>query len=221
MNESLVTLESDLRRITGVQDVRIERGEGATQPSAIHVVATKDRNAKQIVRDVQSLTSASLGISIDHRIVSVVQLESQAPVEAPRQTIDDPQPVITLDRPILENVIVVTNSAGGWVRVSLRWPEGNLTFGAVMAGARRKVRARAAVSALVKALEPALANKKAKIEIEDVILHQVTNQEAVLVHAIYVERSRSIPIVGSSYVEDDIASAAVKALLKAANRVLA
>jgi hypothetical protein len=231
----LTSLESDLRRISGVTDVRVEHSEGAPRPSEIHVIATKDRNVKQIVRDVQSLTSASLGVSIDHRIVSVVQLESHPSPEAPPaagspageprdvnlQASDGPPAVITLDRPILENVIVVTNSAGGWVRVSLRWPDGNLTFGAVIAGDRKKVRARAAASALVKALEPALAPKKAKVEIEDVILHQVTDREAVLVHAIYSERAKSIPIVGTAYIEDDVSSAAVKALLKAANRVLA
>src|SRR5207248_11226560 len=65
-------LEVELHKIPGVTGVRVI---GDQAPSEIHIVATPGRPAKQVVRDVQSLAAAGFGMSIDHRIVSVVQLD--------------------------------------------------------------------------------------------------------------------------------------------------
>lgn len=40
----------------------------------IHVLASSDRNPKQISRDVQSVLFAAYGIEVDHRIISIAQL---------------------------------------------------------------------------------------------------------------------------------------------------
>jgi hypothetical protein len=40
----------------------------------IHVLADKSRNAKQIVRDVQSAVIARFGIDVNHRVISIAQL---------------------------------------------------------------------------------------------------------------------------------------------------
>ena len=40
----------------------------------IHVLANKSRNAKQIVRDIQSAVTAKHDIQIDHRVISVAQI---------------------------------------------------------------------------------------------------------------------------------------------------
>ncbi len=71
--------EEELTRVGGVRRVRVI---GDDQPTEIHVVATFDRTPKQLVRDVQSLAAAAFGFTIDHRIVSVVQLDDQEPEEA-------------------------------------------------------------------------------------------------------------------------------------------
>ena len=44
-------------------------------PTEIHIVASRSKGAKQVVRDVQSLAMATYDIDIDHRIVSVVQFD--------------------------------------------------------------------------------------------------------------------------------------------------
>lgn len=49
-------------------------GEDVEEIEEIHILADTSRNAKQIVRDVQSALFAALGIQIDHRIVSVAQM---------------------------------------------------------------------------------------------------------------------------------------------------
>jgi hypothetical protein len=87
-------LEEALSRIQGVTAASVTTlADG--QPTEIHVLASPDRHAKQIVRDVQSLAMAQFGLDLDHRIVSVVQLDpvvvaaavapapSSAPLEAP------------------------------------------------------------------------------------------------------------------------------------------
>jgi len=130
----------------------------------------------------------------------------------------EPRP--TPQRPILENVVLVTNAEGGWIRVSLRWPDGELSSGVSTAGERRMTRAQAAATATIKALTPALARSGAKIEVEDVLLHEMAGRDAVLIHAVHLGRTKTTPIVGSAYIYDDVASASVKALLKATNRVL-
>jgi hypothetical protein len=67
-------LEEALSRIQGVTAASVTTlADG--QPTEIHVLASPDRHAKQIVRDVQSLAMAQFGLDLDHRIVSVVQLD--------------------------------------------------------------------------------------------------------------------------------------------------
>ena len=74
----LSKLEQDLLRVPGVRSARVIGGD---VPTEIHVVTTSKRSPKQVVRDVQSLAAAGFGIPIDHRIVSVVQLDDPPPTE--------------------------------------------------------------------------------------------------------------------------------------------
>lgn len=70
-------LEEALSRIQGVRAasvVTLANGE----PTEIHVLAAPGKHAKQVVRDVQSLAMAQFGMDLDHRIVSVVQLDDAA-----------------------------------------------------------------------------------------------------------------------------------------------
>jgi len=67
-------LEAALRQIHGVKAASVvTTGTGA--PSEIHILAAMGKAPKQIVRDVQSLAMAKFDLDIDHRIVSIVQLD--------------------------------------------------------------------------------------------------------------------------------------------------
>lgn len=74
----LPELESAIRDIPCVRASSVVTDPDAT-PVEVHVVATPGRQAKQIVRDVQSLSLAEFGIGLDHRIVSVVQIGESVP----------------------------------------------------------------------------------------------------------------------------------------------
>jgi len=72
----LAEVERELCRIPEVRAARIVADAGGT-PVEVHVLATPGKAAKQVVRDVQSVAMASVGLDLDHRIVSVVQLDEE------------------------------------------------------------------------------------------------------------------------------------------------
>lgn len=221
MDERLARLQEDLKRVPGVTNARIV---GDEDPTEIHIVASHDRSPKQLVRDVQSLAQAGFGLSIDHRIVSIVQLEE----EADDRRIDlgndpappPPPPPSASHRPLLERVVFATKGPSGWVKVALRWPDGEITEGAGAATGSREARARGAALATLNALEPQLAKVGASLEIDHVLVHRVGQHDAVVVRALFYDGSAAIPVVGSTIVQDDVATASVRATLHAINRKL-
>lgn len=74
MNYDLADVERELCRIPEVRAARIVADSAGT-PVEVHVLAAPGKHAKQVVRDIQSVAMATVGLSIDHRIVSVVQLD--------------------------------------------------------------------------------------------------------------------------------------------------
>jgi hypothetical protein len=61
--------------------------DGAGGILAVHVVSSSDRVAKQIARDVESVLVAKLGLAIDHRKISIAQVdEESAPPETAAAT---------------------------------------------------------------------------------------------------------------------------------------
>lgn len=70
----LPELEDSLRAIPGVRAASVVTTADA-YPTEIHVLADHRKAPKQLVRDIQSLASASYGLDIDHRIVSIVQID--------------------------------------------------------------------------------------------------------------------------------------------------
>lgn len=225
MDEKLTRLERDLQRVPGITSARIVGEDAATE---IHIVATRERSPKQLVRDVQSLAQAGFGLSIDHRIVSIVQLEGGAAgpesEEAEDRTIDlerdeaPPRMESRSHRPLLDRVVFATKGTSGWVKVALRWPDGEVTEGAGAAGGSREARSRGAALATLNALEPVLSRMGASLEIDHALVHRIGQSDAVLVRALFYDGTSSIPVVGSAVVEDDVATAAVRALLHAVNR---
>ena len=195
--------EAALTKIPGIQRARIV---GDPEPKEIHLVSTKERAPKQLVRDVQSLATATFGLQIDHRIVSIVQLDSELPKEASQ-------------RPSINNVTVASTSGGGRVDVELKWPDGRTTSGGSSSGPSREEKSRAAAAAVAQALGPVLAESEATVDIED-----VTNDStggAVVVRVAWSDKDSSTPLVGAALVDDDIVTATTRAVLSAVNRKVA
>ncbi len=245
--DNLIRLEQDLRKIPGVRSVRVV---GQQHPEEIHIVSSGERSPKQMVRDVQSLASAGFGLAIDHRIVSIVQLDeareirldepdpARVPPPVPERVAaapasssstpprSEPEPTTASvskngrARPALEHVVLASKRAGGWIKVGLRWAGGELTEGAGSAGQSRGARARGATVALHRALEPILDSSNARIDVDEVLIHRVGGAESVSVRAIFYENGTSTSLVGSALIQDDVATAAARAFLHAINRKL-
>ena len=205
-SEALEELQRALSRVQGVERVRVV---GDDVPTEIHVIAAGRKPSRQFVRDIESLAAAEFGIEIDHRIVSIVQVDTSA------TTIGKGA------RPSIERVGVGRRNNSEWVEVTLAWPGGNRTSGTGAAGTSREARARGAAAAVLECLDAKLSEKRSTLEIEHVSLHSVSNSaEWVLVHTTFYEEGTSTPLLGSARVVDDIATAAALAVLNAVNRKL-
>ncbi|MEA3409797.1 MAG: hypothetical protein U9Q95_05565, partial [Candidatus Eisenbacteria bacterium] len=77
--DQVFPLEDVERALTGLKDVRSARivtnGDGGILE--VHVVADSARSAKMVARDVESMLVAKIGLSIDHRKISVAQVEGE------------------------------------------------------------------------------------------------------------------------------------------------
>lgn len=70
--------EDTIRQIREVMAVRVVAGSRG-DIDEIHVLAGNGRGPKQIVRDIESSLIAQFGLSIDHKKISVAQVEEGAP----------------------------------------------------------------------------------------------------------------------------------------------
>ena len=212
---ALVGFEQELSKITGVRSVRVV---GGARPSEIHVVAGRARSPKQIVRDVQSLAVAGFGVSIDHRIVSVVQIDDE-PLQATRAGSDRAR-LQAPGRPIVESVRSDIEGDKRAIHVVLGWPEGARSEGQAKSGTSRELQARAAMEATVDALAPALTVRSMRVEVEHALLQPMGRDEAIVVKATVYEGNEITPVTGAVLVEDEVTVAGVRALLHAVNRKL-
>jgi hypothetical protein len=235
-SSQLQRLQEELQRIPAVRSARVI---GNDQPTEIHIVAGPGRPAKQLVRDVQSLSTAGFGMTIDHRIVSVVQLEDEDLIQGDRSTsieadevperaevaaeeprVEDVGEAEPGERPMVERIVQANAAGGGWVKVALQWPGGEITEGVGVSGASREARARGAAAALLQALRPRLEPGGARVDVEHVVLHRMGQAETVVVRATYYGRQGASALAGVALLHDDAASATVRALLHALNRKL-
>src|SRR5690242_17037493 len=77
VDTELRELEDELCRLPGVLAVRVV-GDRTARPVEVHVLADQSKPAKQTVRDVRAVAQTMFGIELDHRIVSVAQLDAEA-----------------------------------------------------------------------------------------------------------------------------------------------
>ena len=225
----LPDLEESIRQIAGVRAVSVVT-DAQAQPREVHVLAAPGRPAKQIVRDVQSLAMAQFDIDLDHRIVSVVQIEDEASHETGTADdfieLADPAAVAAeevLDeieaqaRPVITEIGV--RSTGAEIEVEVRLELDEDTFvgierGAAAASARPRLVASATVSALDELLGvPAAVESAAVVETG-------THSVALVVLTLSVPRVGAQSVAGSAVVRGDETDAVARAVLAAVNRRL-
>ena len=223
----LPDLEVSIRQIPGVRAASVVT-DAQANPTEVHVLAAPGKPAKQVVRDVQSLAMAQFDIDIDHRIVSVVQIEDEprtpdAPGpedEVPQLTEPSEQVLEEIEaqaRPVISEIGV--RSTGSEIEVEVRLTLDGDTFvgierGAAAATARARLVASATMSALDELLGiPAAVESAAVVETG-------THAVALVVLTLSVPRLGAQSVAGSAVVRGDETDAVARAVLAAVNRRL-
>jgi hypothetical protein len=73
-DNELAEIEKELCRVPAVNAARMVVDD-IGRPKELHILASSGKSPKQIARDVQSVAMATFGLELDHRIISVVQLD--------------------------------------------------------------------------------------------------------------------------------------------------
>lgn len=203
----LDTLETELRRIPGVNAVRIVTND-SDEPAEVHILAGAGKAPKQVVRDVQTVAQAVFGIELDRRIVSVVQMDGT---------------LVTADESARVTVEGISKSRSGHrmsAEVTLR--RGMDTASGTAEGAAASTTGlglivRASLAALAK-LEPVAD----QLELENVAMQRVGERNFVVVSLVLLTPPYEELLLGAAAVrvagEED---AAARAVLDATNRRLA
>lgn len=193
-------LERAILRIPGVEACRV-KGK-TTEPDEVHVLAKAGKPAKQVVRDVQSVAIASLGIDLDRRVISVVQLDQES--------------LGTGDRAVIEDVSEQIDGSRATATVTLKWHD-TILKGSATGPAANTTRLQLVADATLQAVSEALSEESALgisgVAVTSVGVHQVAIAQVVLVTG-QTEKS----LVGSSIVKSDPERAIVRAVLDAVNR---
>ncbi len=198
-------LEQAIRLIRGIISNRVVMDQEG-RISEVHVLASRHRNAKLIVRDVEAVCMAQFAMPVDHRRVSVAQIEEENAGQAP-----------FLARLRLQSVTI--GSSGGIleVRVTLK-SEDQVYEGKVSGPLTATNRLRLVAAATINAVEDYLRGT-CNFILDDVVPFEIGQFEGVLVGLTLVTPFSEEGLVGSSMLRPDSGeSAVVLAVLNAINR---
>jgi hypothetical protein len=172
----------------------------------IHALADKSRNAKQIVRDIQSAVTAKFDLEIDHRIISIAQLSCDG--------------VVQRDMRIVFKGMEVA-SKGLEIDVKVILSHGDKDYFGSQKGINTTTSInRTIAQATLKALSDFL-NIGEIFVVEDVGTLNIAKTNVVVVAVTCVDKNGEQLLIGSSMNLGDIKEAVVKATLDAVNRRIA
>jgi hypothetical protein len=224
-------VEQLLLGLSGVNSLKlVPNGHGGIDE--VHVVGTQDLGAKQIVRNIESALLAEFGLQIDHRKISVAQVEEPDIHPAAEDEASDAATEAgageasarTLDalsagtRRLLLDKLEIDRRAGHRVacRVTLR--DGETTYegeseGPDFSRSRLDVAGRAVLEALNDATLDEIT-----LRLEGVTRVEIVERDLVVVVVQGQENRRTVTLPGVSVVDDSPEEAAVLACLQATNR---
>jgi len=205
---SLSTCETALKQIKSVVAARIKT-KISGEIEEVHILARPGRNPKQVVRDIESVLEAQFGLQVDHKKISIAQMEEEE--EAAVSTVDSL-------RPKLVSVTLRCMNTRAEARVELR--AGEETLAAVAEGpASSHNKTRLLVEATLKAIA-SLTLEGAIFVPEDVSLATVAKHQVALVAITLMTEAGEQSLAGCALVKRDEQEAIVKAALDAVNRKL-
>lgn len=196
-------LERLVQQVRGVMAARIVT-DSVGQIGAIHVVASPERSAKQMVRDVESIIYVRGGVRVDHRKISLVQI-AEAAINPP-----------TLRARLLR---IARRDEDGDVSVVATLAVGERTLEGVAHGQAEDAPERLAASATLRALA-SLVPAHLQLHLAHVQVQPFDDMHVCLAHALLVADDTSTSLLGVATLRDDLLDAAARATLDAVNRTL-
>ncbi len=195
-------LEETLCRLPTVDAARVVGTNGTI--SEIHILGTPGKAPKQVVRDVQSLAMAQFGLTVDRRVISVVQIENE---EIGRS-----------DRPAIVDILEEPVGSRLTVTVTLAWQNEMIT-GVASGPSAATTRLRSVGEATVAALEHGIGDDTA-LALAALETPTIGSRQVAVAQIVIVSGGEERLVVGSALVGPNEAQAAVRAVLDAVNRLV-
>lgn len=229
--------EAEIRRLRDIEGVSV-RVDGDVIRE-IHVVTNSDRQPKQIVRDIQTVLRAKVGVAIDHRVVSIARArhddapplaggaqarESVAPepltpaLPALEDLSIEDDPIALGERIRFEGVNLFVSGPRTQAQVELRW-KGLPRMGSASGFSSRDESHRLIAQATASAVQEFLSDPVA-INVQGVEFVDIGRRRLVVVCLSLLAHRQEKSLTGSCVVEQDTPQAVVLAALAALNRVV-
>jgi hypothetical protein len=199
-------IESKLCQIRDVRAARIIKGK-SNFIEEIHVIAAPDRGPKQLVRDIESILMAQYGLNINHKKVSIAQINDS---ELPLRTTKN------LTRPRIRSINADVTGLNARVQVALEL-NGEEFTGVSEGLASQTGQIRLVANAALNAVEKFVQGPYG-FALEDVAILSL-GRERVAVACVAVVSSLGEQIfAGSAVVRQSEKDSVVRATLDAINR---
>lgn len=202
-NISPKAIEEVLAGVRGVNGAKVIADEEG-KIEEIHIVIDGSRSPKQVVRDIESVLLAKLGLSVDHRKISVAQIGEE--------------PRVAQTRLRLLDTSLTISSIRARAVVRLKKGEEILEGEAVGPASTRNIPYLFS-QATLKAVEKCLP-EEVSFSLDDLMITDSKGRETVVVLVDLLSTSGEEPLAGAALVKQDIGKATVLATLNAINRRL-
>ena len=197
-------IESVVCRLRDVIAVSVVH-DAAGEVTEVHVLTGSARSPKQVVRDVESAVMARLGVAIDHKKISVAQ-------------VDDGLRKYDHSRLKFSDVSIAFNGSRTEATVRLG-RNGDVHAGSASGTASPAAQMKLIATATLRALEDSGVSE-ATLVLEDVEEVQIGGKRAVLVLInMLTDRGEEL-LTGSALIKQDLWKGVVNATLDAVNRRL-
>lgn len=222
-------VEQLLLGISGVESLKlVPNGHGGIDE--VHVLSRTDLSPKQVVRNIESALLAEFGLQIDHRKISVAQvdepdihphpdLEAESPDGRPAEETQGLEPVGSAGmRRLLLDALEIDRRAGDRAVCRVTLHDDDTTYegeaeGPDFSRARLDVAARAVLDALNEATMGEIT-----LRLDGTSRVEVQDRELVVAVVQGQENRRTVALAGVSVIDDSPEEASVLACLHATNR---
>ncbi|MDN5331886.1 MAG: hypothetical protein PWP45_1111 [Tepidanaerobacteraceae bacterium] len=172
--------------------------------SEIHVLANSNRNPKQIVRDIESALVATFGSEIDHKKISVAQLNKE-------------EIFTTESRLRIDGLTVKKSKYNYEVAVALRDAEDKIYEGRASGSGTFKYYLKLVAQATIDAIQQ-YAGKNFLITLEDINTFRIGEKEAIAVLVSILTDGGEESFLGTTLFREDKGESVIVAVLNAVNR---